>query len=240
MAPSSSDPLYSTSACEIATSQDKRDVAAKSISFQQLERSLDLTNYIRQVEQLLAQPIKIPGTTLYPNPGPYAIQRGRPSIFSVNGIWPHDDIRQERVSRLFNFGNMKGREWVKDLLLDESDSEEEAERSYSKRDIRAILKMHKLRRKLQKNYHADQVGGQYSFFSAGFLSAQDSYPEPPSQRSRPAASTKDVPAPTSSPIPSGLSTTTLLRPIPEPDDMPEPLAVDPNCATFIPLPPLSH
>ncbi|PIO70891.1 hypothetical protein TELCIR_04451 [Teladorsagia circumcincta] len=42
----------------VARAHDRRDVAAMSARIQKMERALDLTKYIQQVEKLLAQPIK--------------------------------------------------------------------------------------------------------------------------------------------------------------------------------------
>uniref|UniRef100_A0A915ACM0 Uncharacterized protein n=2 Tax=Ascarididae TaxID=6250 RepID=A0A915ACM0_PARUN len=46
-----------------------RKRAADPIRLQYLEKMVDLTRFLQQLEKLLAMPIKIPGTSVLPYPG---------------------------------------------------------------------------------------------------------------------------------------------------------------------------
>ncbi|VDL74902.1 unnamed protein product [Nippostrongylus brasiliensis] len=161
----------------VARHYDRRDAAAMSARIQKMERALDLTKYIQQVEKLLAQPIKIPGSTLVNQQvrGPNATRR--PSIFSAKGIFPTEEIRKNKLSKLFNFQHVKEREWLQEILLEESDSDDDGEMLFTVRDIRAAVKVHQMRRKLQKRYHSDRSNSQFTYYSAGLLSSDDPFPE---------------------------------------------------------------
>ncbi|KAK6727416.1 hypothetical protein RB195_005233 [Necator americanus] len=168
----------SSSSCSgiVARTYDKRDVAALSARIQKMERALDLSKYIAQVEKLLAQPIKIPGSTLVHHQGRGPNNR-RPSIFSAKGIYPTEEIRKHKLSKLFNFQNVKEREWLQEILLEESDSDDDGEMLFTVRDIRAAVKVHQMRRKLQKRYHSDRSNSQFTYYSAGLLSNDDPFPD---------------------------------------------------------------
>ncbi|EYC16639.1 hypothetical protein Y032_0033g2761 [Ancylostoma ceylanicum] len=215
-------PSSSSSSCTgiVARTHDKRDVAALSARVQKMERALDLSKYIAQVEKLLAQPINyepetnslclaaitksgdlllslfffcylpnkqlmnsrnlfinlIPGSTLVHHQGRGPNNR-RPSIFSAKGIYPTEEIRKHKLSKLFNFQNVKEREWLQEILLEESDSDDDGEMLFTVRDIRAAVKVHQMRRKLQKRYHSDRSNSQFTYYSAGLLSNDDPFPD---------------------------------------------------------------
>nr|CDJ82792.1 Serine threonine protein kinase-related and Protein kinase and Protein kinase C domain containing protein [Haemonchus contortus] len=124
----------------VARAHDRRDVAAMSARIQKMERALDLTKYIQQVEKLLAQPIKIPGSTLVHHQTRGLPGNRRPSIFSAKGIYPTEEIRKHKLSKLFNFQHVKEREWLQEILLEESDSDDDGEMVFTVRDIRAAVK----------------------------------------------------------------------------------------------------
>ncbi|KJH53245.1 kinase domain protein [Dictyocaulus viviparus] len=133
-------PSSSASCSGIVTKpRDRRDVAAMSARVQKMERALDLTKYIQQIEKLLAQPIKIPGSTLV-HQGRGLNHSRRPSIFSAKGIYPSEEVRKHKLSKLFNFQNVKEREWLQEILLEESDSDDDGEMLFTVRDIRAAVK----------------------------------------------------------------------------------------------------
>uniref|UniRef100_A0A7I4Z5E9 SAM domain-containing protein n=1 Tax=Haemonchus contortus TaxID=6289 RepID=A0A7I4Z5E9_HAECO len=161
----------------VARAHDRRDVAAMSARIQKMERALDLTKYIQQVEKLLAQPIKIPGSTLVHHQTRGLPGNRRPSIFSAKGIYPTEEIRKHKLSKLFNFQHVKEREWLQEILLEESDSDDDGEMVFTVRDIRAAVKVHQMRRKLQKRYHSDRSNSQFTYYSAGLLSNDDPFPE---------------------------------------------------------------
>ncbi|KAK6051785.1 kinase domain protein, partial [Cooperia oncophora] len=148
-----------------------------SARIQKMERALDLTKYIQQVEKLLAQPIKIPGSTLVHQQTRGLSGNRRPSIFSAKGIYPTEEIRKHKLSKLFNFQHVKEREWLQEILLEESDSDDDGEMAFTVRDIRAAVKVHQMRRKLQKRYHSDRSNSQFTYYSAGLLSNDDPFPE---------------------------------------------------------------
>ncbi|KAE9421267.1 hypothetical protein Angca_004940, partial [Angiostrongylus cantonensis] len=82
-----------------------------------------------------------------------------------------------QLSKLFNFQNAREREWLQEILLEESDSDDDGEMLFTVRDIRAAVKVHQMRRKLQKRYHSDRSNSQFTYYSAGLLSSDDPFPE---------------------------------------------------------------
>ncbi|PAV80429.1 hypothetical protein WR25_23597 isoform C [Diploscapter pachys] len=124
MAPSSS-PGQHDSIVPFVRQQHKRNLAADPLRIQLLEKRLDLLPFVQQLERKLTQPIKIPATPMPLLPG----KSGKLSIFSIRTIFPYDndDLRRETRSKLFNLKslNLPNREWIKDLLLEESDSDDE-------------------------------------------------------------------------------------------------------------------
>ncbi|PAV80427.1 hypothetical protein WR25_23597 isoform A [Diploscapter pachys] len=232
MAPSSS-PGQHDSIVPFVRQQHKRNLAADPLRIQLLEKRLDLLPFVQQLERKLTQPIKIPATPMPLLPG----KSGKLSIFSIRTIFPYDndDLRRETRSKLFNLKslNLPNREWIKDLLLEESDSDDEGD-VFSQRDIHAILKVHKMRRKVQRRYHTDPMNTQFTYLSSGALSTSDPFPEHQATvlRQHGAVTTTrggktDLPS-ASLPGPSSFN---LLEP---------PLSVDPPESTAIPLPPLSR
>ncbi|CAJ0944562.1 unnamed protein product, partial [Mesorhabditis belari] len=150
----------------------RADTPALPLRVQKLKQHLDLGRFVSQLERLLAQPIKIPGTSVMPGS-----KSGRPpSIFSVCTVWPNEAERIEHASQMHNFKNVKSRTWLKDLLVAESDSESEGELNFSEKDLQALLKIHRKRRDLQKVYHQDQTkNSQYKYYGAGLLSINDPF-----------------------------------------------------------------
>ncbi|VDK44226.1 unnamed protein product [Anisakis simplex] len=101
----------------------------------------------------------------------------RHSIFSVKTIWTCDDERQAETSRLYNMQTLRKRKWLRDVLIEESDSDSDGEMPFTQLDLHALLKVHRRRRKLQKNYHSDILNSQYTYYGAGLLSSYDPFPE---------------------------------------------------------------
>ncbi|CAD6196286.1 unnamed protein product [Caenorhabditis auriculariae] len=152
---------------------DRRDVAAHSLRVQRLHHELNMNPYLRQLERLLSQPIRIPGAPFNPLMG----TRMRQSIFSVRNIWNSEEERRGEKSRFFNTKTIQDRGWLQDVILEESESEDESASGISQNDLHHILRIHKLRRKIQKRIPSDKSCRIFSFYGAGLLSAHDHYPE---------------------------------------------------------------
>ncbi|TKR67324.1 hypothetical protein L596_023495 [Steinernema carpocapsae] len=151
----------------------KRDVPP-SHRIHEYEKALDLTAYIRQLETLLQQPIKIPGTQVPAHPG---AQRVRYSIFSIKGIYASEEERMGEVSKFYNTDSVGSRKWLLKQMTDESDSESDGERSFTADDIRLLLKIHKRRRSIQRGYLQNPLNAQYTYYGAGLISSEDRFPE---------------------------------------------------------------
>ncbi|VDN07030.1 unnamed protein product [Thelazia callipaeda] len=154
------------------------NIAAEPLHMQKLSKMLDLTRFVLQLEELLTQPIKVPGTSFLPYPGTSAKSRlNVASMFSVRSLWATDDDRKHCVSQLYNFKTLRRRKWIQRILLEESDSDSDGDFPFTINDLRTILKLHRRRRKLQKTYHFNDLNSQYTYYGAGLLSNHDRFPE---------------------------------------------------------------
>ncbi|CAJ0570475.1 unnamed protein product, partial [Mesorhabditis spiculigera] len=146
--------------------------AALPLRVQRLKRALDISRFVAQMEKLLAKPIKIPG--LYSS---VKNRFGRPlSLFSIKNVWPSLQERLHHASRLYNFSQPRSREWLHELLVDDSDSEYEADHfQFNEEDIRTLLKIHRRRRAIQKSYHLDAAGNTCMYYGAGLVSLNDQF-----------------------------------------------------------------
>ncbi|CEF64579.1 Hypothetical protein SRAE_1000283200 [Strongyloides ratti] len=149
--------------------------AASSTKVKELEKMLDMGKFLHQVEKLLQQPIKIPGISTTGS-GPTA-NKVKHSIFSVKGVWKNDEEHKANVSKLYNTSQAGERQWLKRILIEESDSDSDGECCFTKEDIRHLLKIHKKRRRMQKAYHNDILNSQYTYYAAGLLCTEDPFPE---------------------------------------------------------------
>ncbi|KAM3721252.1 Chromatin-remodeling ATPase INO80 [Dirofilaria immitis] len=155
-----------------------KNTATESLRMQRLHRMLDLTRFVHQLEELLTQPIKVPGTSILPYPGsPMKTCHNIASMFSVRSLWATDEERKAAISQLYNFKTLRKRKWIQKILLEESDSDSDGEFPFTLSDLHTILKLHRRRRKLQKTYHIDALNSQYTYYGAGLLSNYDSFPE---------------------------------------------------------------
>uniref|UniRef100_A0A0N4Z9Y2 Uncharacterized protein n=1 Tax=Parastrongyloides trichosuri TaxID=131310 RepID=A0A0N4Z9Y2_PARTI len=157
------------------SNDDLISLAASSNKVKELEKMLDMTKFLGQVEKLLQQPIKIPGTSTTHSVG--APQKIKHSIFSVKGLWKNDEEHKANVSKLYNTSQAGERQWLKRILIEESDSDSDGECTFTKEDIRHLLKIHKKRRRMQKAYHNDILNSQYTYYAAGLLCTEDPFPE---------------------------------------------------------------
>ncbi|EFO27778.1 hypothetical protein LOAG_00710 [Loa loa] len=155
-----------------------RNTATESLRMQRLHKMLDLTRFVHQLEELLTQPIKVPGTSILPYPGsPVKVRHNIASMFSVRSLWATEEERKAAVSQLYNFKSLRKRKWIQKILLEESDSDSDGEFPFTLNDLHTILKLHRRRRKLQKTYHINVLNSQYTYYGAGLLSSYDPFPE---------------------------------------------------------------
>uniref|UniRef100_A0AC35TPN8 Uncharacterized protein n=1 Tax=Rhabditophanes sp. KR3021 TaxID=114890 RepID=A0AC35TPN8_9BILA len=152
-----------------------QNIAAPSLRVKELEKALDMTKFLNQLESLLHQPIKIPGIPVQSNPT--SSEKIKHYIFSVKNVWKSEKEHVANVSKLYNTSSIGDRDWLKRVLIEESDSESDGEIGFTKPDIHHLLKIHKKRRKLQKGYHTEALNSQYTYYAAGLLSTEDQYPE---------------------------------------------------------------
>lgn len=78
---------------------------------------------------------------------------------------------------MFNTESVGEREFLLNLLLDESDEDSASEENITEDDLKQMLKIHRKRRKFQNLYHKDPLFQQYTFYAAGLLSEQDRFTE---------------------------------------------------------------
>jgi DNA helicase INO80 len=78
---------------------------------------------------------------------------------------------------MFNTESVGERDFLLNLLLDESDEDSATEENISEEDLKHLLKIHRKRRKFQNLYHKDPLYSQYTFYAAGLLSEQDKFTE---------------------------------------------------------------
>uniref|UniRef100_A0A0R3RS87 Uncharacterized protein n=1 Tax=Elaeophora elaphi TaxID=1147741 RepID=A0A0R3RS87_9BILA len=155
-----------------------RNTATESLRMQRLHKMLDLTRFVHQLEELLTQPIKVPGASILPYPGsPVKARHNIASMFSVRSLWATEEERKAAVSQLYNFKTLRKRKWIQKILLEESDSDSDGEFPFTLNDLHTILKLHRRRRKLQKTYHINVLNSQYTYYGAGLLSNYDPFPE---------------------------------------------------------------
>ncbi|MFH4976832.1 hypothetical protein AB6A40_003541 [Gnathostoma spinigerum] len=148
---------------------------ASTTRVRQLERMLDMRPFLAQLDKLLAMPIKIPSSSLLQYPG--SSNKTRHSIFSVKAVWTNEAEAERAIAQFYNVRTIHSRKWLKKVLVEESDSDSDGEIPFTQLDLRALLKVHRRRRKLQKNYHSDVLNSQYTYYAAGLLSSHDPFPE---------------------------------------------------------------
>lgn len=95
-----------------------------------------------------------------------------------NGIVTTKAERRADKARLYNFSKVKkGRKWLKNVLLSDSSSDEEDDGSLSREQLRSMLRLHKLQKQYNKQFHADKELSQYQYYSVGLLSNYDKFYE---------------------------------------------------------------
>lgn len=134
-----------------------------------LERALDLTMFIKQLELLIAQPIKwvhfctfiywllhsLKNQCLFlvltenysriPSNHQSFATNGRQNaqnFFSVKGVWPDDTTHRAEVSKLFNCAEVEGeRSQLLSLMVDESDTDSGSEEPMTLKNLHQMLKV---------------------------------------------------------------------------------------------------
>ncbi|KAF8774352.1 Chromatin-remodeling ATPase INO80 like protein [Argiope bruennichi] len=87
------------------------------------------------------------------------------------------DRRCDRL-RLYNFSKVKkNRVWLKDILLsDSSDSDDSSDASViTEEDLQEMLKLHKLQKAAQTEFHSNPELRQYQYYGSGLLSNYDKF-----------------------------------------------------------------
>lgn len=86
---------------------------------------------------------RVPGTSILPYPGsPVKARHNIASMFSVRSLWTTEEERKAAVSHLYNFKTLRKRKWIKQILLEESDSDSDGEFPFTLTDLHTILKVH--------------------------------------------------------------------------------------------------
>ncbi|KAI1726900.1 putative DNA helicase Ino80 [Ditylenchus destructor] len=147
-----------------------------------LEKMLDLTKFIDQLERLIEQPIKIPSTlSMVPACNSREKQipgKAKRELLSVEDIWENKDEQKADTSSLYNTSAVgEERKWLLDLLLEESDPDSGGDEHITQEDLKVLLKIHQRRRKYQKDYHSDILNSQYTYYGAGLISENDRFLE---------------------------------------------------------------
>uniref|UniRef100_A0A915K6Q5 Uncharacterized protein n=1 Tax=Romanomermis culicivorax TaxID=13658 RepID=A0A915K6Q5_ROMCU len=140
---------------------------APPIHVQALQKHLDLGPFIDQLERVFSKPLNesVGGN------------EDLSSLLSCNSIWKDLPDRKNYLSEFYNFKTVGKRKWLKNLLLEDSDSETDEQVNITDTDIKILLKIHKYRRKFQKRYHNDIMNSQCTYYAAGLLSEEDLHPE---------------------------------------------------------------
>ncbi|KAI6178654.1 hypothetical protein M3Y98_00524000 [Aphelenchoides besseyi] len=146
---------------------------------EELRKALDLTKYIEQVQNLINQPIKIPSTVsacmnrkAKPRPS-----KPKHDLLSVKDVWSGEEQRHCELKTVFNTETLGERDFLLNLLLNESDEDSATDETISEEELRNMIRIHRKRRKLQKKYHDRSLNSQFTYYAAGLLSEQDRFPE---------------------------------------------------------------
>uniref|UniRef100_A0A7E4VYE3 DUF2052 domain-containing protein n=1 Tax=Panagrellus redivivus TaxID=6233 RepID=A0A7E4VYE3_PANRE len=141
---------------------------------QHLERMLDPTPAINQLQKLIEQPIRIPSAHVH-FPG---VQKKPQNFFSPKDVFLDEQTHRTEVSKLFNTTNIDGdRSQVLALMLDDSDTDDGELQPLTLKHLRHMLKIHKKRRQIQTKCHLDPLNTQYKYYGAGLFSSFDKFPE---------------------------------------------------------------
>ncbi|CAD5229051.1 unnamed protein product [Bursaphelenchus okinawaensis] len=144
----------------------------------ELRKALDLSKYIKQVETLIMQPIKIPSTVSFGmNKRRKLPSKPKQDLLSVKDVWRDPEQRRSEMREFFNTKSLDSdREYLLNVLLDESDDESDSEQ-ITDEDFAFMLEHRREAKKLMKAYHQDFLNAQYQYYSSGMLSEVDKHGE---------------------------------------------------------------
>ncbi|CAD5234747.1 unnamed protein product [Bursaphelenchus xylophilus] len=147
-----------------------------SAKVMELRKALDLSKYIKQVESLIMQPIKIPSTVSFGmNKRRKMPSKPKQDLLSIKDVWRDADQRRNEMKEFYNTRCIDSdREFLLNLLLDESDEESDSEQ-ITEEDFAFMLEHRREAKKLMKAYHHDYLNTQYQYYSSGMLSETDRY-----------------------------------------------------------------
>lgn len=128
--------------------------AATPLHLEQLQKTLDMSKFVEQLERLIEQPIKIPGTLSMGPPGHHSSAahrqgsadrrpgKAKRDLLSVDDIWENEEEHRRDVATLYNTGNVgEDRQWLMDMLLEESDADSGGEEHFTEEDLKELLKV---------------------------------------------------------------------------------------------------
>lgn len=151
---------------------------AKPLHIQKLEHTLDVRPFLAEVTKIFEYPTSDPDsseseTESHGNDG------GKVNGEKIcNGIPTSKQERKSDKHRLYNFSQVAGeREWLRDVLLSDSEDSAEEENWTVDQHIKEMLYHHQLRRKYQKKYYSNPDNLQYQYYGAGLLSNFDKFTE---------------------------------------------------------------
>uniref|UniRef100_A0A5S6QJY2 Uncharacterized protein n=1 Tax=Trichuris muris TaxID=70415 RepID=A0A5S6QJY2_TRIMR len=142
------------------------------LEYKVLRKALDLSIFTKDLQRLINTPIAFAPKVTAAQSSSSALTAAQDSKGSSG---EQCTSQKRQLSHLFNFETISKRKWLKNILLEFESSTELDSLMADNVDI--ILKLHKYRRRVQRDCLADILNSQYTYYSSGLLSEYDRYPE---------------------------------------------------------------
>lgn len=84
-------------------------------------------------------------------------------LYFLQDVWLNDQQRREELKSIFNTECVGEREFLLNLLLDDSDEDSASEENITEEDLQNMMRIHRKRRKFQNLYHKDPLFSQVIF-----------------------------------------------------------------------------